>query len=65
MGHEWAPQNRLVALDYLRGLTDQGDLSLQETCILSWGQIARSVDISLLMERSLIYLLDVLEMVTS
>lgn len=35
------PNNSLVTLDFLRSLSDQSDLSLQETCILTWGQIAR------------------------
>lgn len=37
-------QNRLVALDFLRSLSDRGDVSLQETCILAWGQIARKIN---------------------
>ena len=36
-------KNRLVALDFLRNLSDRGDLALQETCILAWGQIARNI----------------------
>lgn len=35
------PKNRLVAIDFLRSLSEKSDLSLQETCILTWGQIAR------------------------
>ncbi len=38
-----APENRVLALDFLRNLSDQGDLALQETCILTWGQVARNV----------------------
>lgn len=34
-------KNRLVAIDFLRSLSEKSDLSLQETCILTWGQIAR------------------------
>ena len=37
-------KNRLVAFDFLRNLSDQGDVALQETCILAWGQIARKID---------------------
>lgn len=36
-------KNRRVALDFLRGLSDRRDIALQETCILTWGQIVRSV----------------------
>ncbi len=35
------PKNRLVALDFLRSLSETSDLSFQETCILTWGQISR------------------------
>ncbi|KAL9104639.1 MAG: hypothetical protein Q9163_000443 [Psora crenata] len=41
VGRELASKNRPWALDYMRGLSDQGDVSIQETCILAWGQIAR------------------------
>ncbi len=34
-------ENRLLILDFLRGLSEQSNTSLQETCILAWGQIAR------------------------
>lgn len=37
-------KNRHIVLDFLRALSDQNDLALQETCILAWGQIARYVD---------------------
>lgn len=37
-------KNRIVALDFLRNLSDRGDISLQETCILAWGQIARRIN---------------------
>lgn len=33
--------NRVAVLDYLRSLSERCELSLQETCILAWGQIAR------------------------
>ena len=36
-------KNQRVVLDFLRTLSDQNDLALQETCILAWGQIARYV----------------------
>lgn len=36
-------KNRHIVLDFLRTLSDQNDLALQETCILAWGQIARYV----------------------
>lgn len=36
-------KNRHIVLDFLRTLSDQNDLALQETCILTWGQIARYV----------------------
>ena len=34
-------KNRHVVLDFLRTMSDQNDLALQETGILAWGQIAR------------------------
>ena len=34
-------KNRVIALDFLRGLSEQSNTSLQETCVLAWGQIAR------------------------
>ncbi|KAL8939500.1 MAG: hypothetical protein Q9216_003328 [Gyalolechia sp. 2 TL-2023] len=34
-------RNRVLALDFLRSLSEKSELSLQETCILAWGQIAR------------------------
>ena len=34
-------KNRIVALDFLRTLSEKSELALQETCILAWGQIAR------------------------
>ena len=43
VGSELALKNRLLAFDYLRNLSDQGDVTLQETCILTWAQIARYV----------------------
>ena len=33
--------NRIVALDFMRTLSEKSELILQETCILAWGQIAR------------------------
>ena len=36
-------KNQRVVLDFLRTLSDQNNLVLQETCILAWGQIARYV----------------------
>ncbi|MCJ1477208.1 serine/threonine-protein kinase M1 [Lambiella insularis] len=33
-------QNRITALDLLRSLSDKGAPPLQETCLLTWGQIA-------------------------
>lgn len=33
--------NRVVALDFLRTLSEKSELVLQETCIQAWGQIAR------------------------
>ncbi|KAL8900267.1 MAG: hypothetical protein Q9207_005780 [Kuettlingeria erythrocarpa] len=33
--------NRVAVLDCLRSLSERCELSLQETCILAWGQIAR------------------------
>ncbi|KAL9130247.1 MAG: hypothetical protein Q9217_001540 [Psora testacea] len=43
VGCELALENRLLTLDYMRSLSDQGDVTVQETCILAWGQIARNV----------------------
>ena len=37
-------KNRFVALDFLKSLSDRGDLALKETCILAWGQIARNIN---------------------
>ena len=37
-------QNRRVALDFLRNISDRGDIGLQETSILAWSQIAQSLD---------------------
>ncbi|KAI4170794.1 MAG: hypothetical protein LQ343_004683 [Gyalolechia ehrenbergii] len=34
-------RNRILALDFLRSLSEKSELSLQETCILAWGQITR------------------------
>lgn len=36
-------KNRHIFLDFLRTLSDQNDLALQETCVLAWGQFARYV----------------------
>ena len=33
-------QNRVIAIDVLRTLSRESDVSLQETCVLAWGQIA-------------------------
>ncbi|KAH0566290.1 hypothetical protein GP486_000316 [Trichoglossum hirsutum] len=33
-------ENRIVVLDFLRKVSDQNELSLQETCVLAWGQVA-------------------------
>jgi hypothetical protein len=35
--------NRARALNFLRTLSDDGELRIQETCVLAWGQIARQV----------------------
>ena len=40
-GCDLAVRNRRVALDYLRNLSEHGDLTLQETCILALGQVIR------------------------
>ena len=32
--------NRIVALDFLRKVSDRNELSLQETCVLAWAQVA-------------------------
>jgi hypothetical protein len=29
-----------VVLDFLRKVSDKNELSLQETCVLAWGQVA-------------------------
>ena len=42
--NELLVQNRLIGIDILRDLSSQSDLSLQETNILAWGQIARYVN---------------------
>ncbi|KAL6718301.1 serine/threonine-protein kinase M1 [Lecanora helva] len=34
-------KNCIVALDCLRSLSEQRSISVQETCVLAWGQIAR------------------------
>lgn len=34
-------KNRKGALDALRKISENGELGIQETCILAWGQIAR------------------------
>ena len=34
-------KNRVIALDFLRSLSEQSNMSLQETCVLAWGQLAR------------------------
>ncbi len=36
-------QNRARALNFLRSLSDDGELAIQETCVLAWGQIAWQV----------------------
>ena len=36
-----ALKNRHIVLDFLRTLSDQNDIALQETSILAWGRIAR------------------------
>lgn len=33
-------KNRICVLDSLRNLSEKGELGIQETCILAWGQIA-------------------------
>ncbi|KAI9782590.1 MAG: serine/threonine-protein kinase M1 [Geoglossum umbratile] len=33
-------ENRIVALDFLRKVSDKNELSLQETCVLAWAQVA-------------------------
>ena len=37
-------KNLLVVLDFLRNLSERGDIALQETCILAWGQVARNIN---------------------
>ncbi|KAI4208635.1 MAG: hypothetical protein LQ348_000112 [Seirophora lacunosa] len=37
---EMLRRNRVAVLDYLRVLSEKGELAFQETCILAWGQIA-------------------------
>ena len=37
-------KNRLIALDFMRNLSDRSDLGLQETCILAWSQLARRLN---------------------
>lgn len=44
VGASLSSQNGHVALEYLRNLSDKGDLALQETCVLAWGEIARYND---------------------
>ena len=36
-------QNRILALEHLRGLSETAGPALQETCVLAWGQIAAYV----------------------
>ena len=38
---ETLSQNRLTSLEFLRDMAEKKDLQYQETCVLSWGQIAR------------------------
>ena len=45
-------KNRHIILDFLRTMSDQNDLALQETGILAWGQIARYVGKSTALPRS-------------
>ena len=40
---ETLSQNRLASLEFLRDMAEKKDLQYQETCVLSWGQIARYV----------------------
>ena len=40
VGTGFLRQNRIIALDVLRTLSQNSDVSLQETCVLAWGQIA-------------------------
>lgn len=35
--------NRARALNFLRTLSDDGELGIQETCVAAWGQIALQV----------------------
>ena len=35
--------NRARALNFLRTLSDDGELGIQETCVTAWGQIALQV----------------------
>ncbi|KAI9851275.1 MAG: serine/threonine-protein kinase M1 [Thelocarpon superellum] len=45
---ETLAQNRRVALEFLRTLSEKNVLGFQETCVLSWGQVARvSIDAEL------------------
>ena len=36
-------QNRILALDTLRSLSEKAGPALQETCVLTWGRIATYV----------------------
>ena len=38
-------QNRLLVLEAVRSLADKGDLTLQETCVMAFGQLASYVDL--------------------
>ena len=40
---EFIRQNRKIVLEHLRSLSTKSDAAIQETCILAWGQVARSV----------------------
>lgn len=36
-------KNRAHVLNFLRNLSDDGELGIQETCVIAWGQIAWQV----------------------
>ncbi|KAI9793452.1 MAG: serine/threonine-protein kinase M1 [Candelina submexicana] len=52
-------RNRILALDFLRSVSEKNELALQETCIITWAQIARvsgRVELNIILLRLVEYL---------
>ncbi|KAI9820333.1 MAG: serine/threonine-protein kinase M1 [Pycnora praestabilis] len=41
LGDDILRSNRILVLDYLRTISERNEITLQETCVLVWGRVAR------------------------